>query len=97
MDRTCKFRLPASLIRGQPAEGANRRVSIFAPSSSFLLQFVFVGGERFQKRRARQRQFPEQIPKRKGRIALQPFGIVDTGNTRQLSFEMCNRTYGSIL
>ena len=46
---------------------------------------------RLQKWRARKRKSPEQISKRKGRIALEHFRIVHTGDARQLRFEMRHR------
>src|SRR6516164_10944741 len=47
--------------------------------------------ECFQERSARKRQPSEQIPKSKRRIGFQSCLIVHTGDTRQLSLEMCDR------
>src|SRR5207248_9577990 len=93
LDRICRFRQPRPTNEWPSPESPRK---LFEPSCRLLCLAFRLGCERFQERRARQRQFSKQIAERKRRVGggfILPHGRgMHAGDASQLGFKMRNRS-----
>src|SRR5262249_61526501 len=76
-------------------QGRSQQEHLVTPIALQALPYSFrtvlrFGSQRFQERRAGERQSPKQIPQCKRRVRFQLFNIVHASDVRQLSLKMRN-------